>query len=158
MYLLFACICSCLHIFVFVLRMPVNVCANMHVIIVFVAYLYIFAYIVHIRTYLKKMRGAICYKMNVSRASGAACGSSYGRFCIFIKNKLKPVCAYCENRFWLKPVFDLTGFWACSIETGSVTGFRFGSRPSCFARSTSMEVPLGGIKIARNWLLSSWFY
>ena len=35
-------------------------------------------------TYLKKMRSAICYKMNVSRASGAACGSSYGRFCIFI--------------------------------------------------------------------------
>ena len=34
--------------------------------------------------YLKKMRSAICYKMNVSRASGAACGSSYGRFCIFI--------------------------------------------------------------------------
>ena len=37
----------------------------------------------HIHTYLKKMRGAICYKMNVSRASGTPCGSSYGRFCIF---------------------------------------------------------------------------
>ena len=63
----------------------------MHVIIVFAVYLCTFAYIVHIRTYLKKMRSAICYKMNVSRASGAACGSSYGRFCIFIENKLKPV-------------------------------------------------------------------
>ena len=26
------------------------------------------------------------------------------------ENKLKPVCAYCENRFCLKPLFDQTGF------------------------------------------------
>ena len=73
----------------------------------FSAYLHTCA---HIHAYLKKMRGAICYKMNVSRASGTPCGSSYGRFCIFIENKLKPVCAYRENRFWLKPVLLETGF------------------------------------------------
>ena len=61
--------------------------------------------------------------MNVSRASGTPCGSSYGLFCIFIENKLKPVCTYCENRFWLKPVLLETGFWpnrfwAWIIDTG----------------------------------------
>ena len=68
--------------------MSVHVCANMHVTIVFVAYLYIFAYIVHIRTYLKKMRGAICYKMNVSRASGALCGSVFGCFSVLLSTFL----------------------------------------------------------------------
>ena len=28
--------------------------------------------------------GTICYKMNVSRASGTPCGSSYGHFCFFV--------------------------------------------------------------------------
>ena len=42
-------------------------------------------------TYLKKMRGAIGCKMNVSRASGAACGSSY----IFDEN---------TNEFWFLEV------------------------------------------------------
>ena len=72
----------------------------------------------HTRTYLKTMRGAICCRMNVSRASGVACGSSYGRFCIFIKNKLKPFGAYCatiRNQLWLKPVLSKRSPWpACA--------------------------------------------
>ena len=56
------------------------ICAKIDTFVDFSAYLRIF---MHIRTYLKKMRGTICYKMNVSRASGTPCGSSYGRFCIF---------------------------------------------------------------------------
>ena len=50
-------------------------------------FVYIFVYLcifLYIRTYLQKMRRAICYKMSVSRSPGAACGSSYGRFCIFV--------------------------------------------------------------------------
>ena len=43
------------------------------------------------------MRSAICYKMNVSRASEAACGSSYGRFCIFIKNMCLAILAFLKN-------------------------------------------------------------
>ena len=55
------------------------ICAKIDMFVDFSAYLRIF---MNIRTYLKKMRGAICYKMNVSRASGTPCVSVFGRFCL----------------------------------------------------------------------------
>ena len=57
------------------------ICISLCILAYLFAYLCIFLYI---RTYLQKMRRAICFKMNVSRSPGAACGSSYGRFCIFV--------------------------------------------------------------------------
>ena len=47
------------------------------------------------------MRGTICCRMNVSRASGAACGSSYGCFCIFMAHIAHLFAtSYGWNRFW----------------------------------------------------------
>ena len=78
---------------------------------------------------LQTKRGAICYRMNVSRASETPCGSSYGFFCSLIEKDIETGFRICPNRFWLKPVFNQTGFLNVLAETGSVTGFRFGSRP-----------------------------
>ena len=57
------------------------ICVFVYIFVYMFVYLCIFLYI---RTYLQKMRRAICYKMSVSTGPGAACGSSYGRFCIFV--------------------------------------------------------------------------
>ena len=72
----------------------------------------------HIRNCLKTIRRAICCRTVPSRASGTPCGSSYGRFCILIKNgfqtgfrivsdNAKPVwvqTGFGWNRFCIKPV------------------------------------------------------
>ena len=38
---------------------------------------------------LQTKRGAICCRMNRSRASGTLCGSSYGRFCFLLQNLIE---------------------------------------------------------------------
>ena len=89
----------------------------------------------HIRNGLKTIRRTTCCRTVPSRASGTPCGSSYGRFCILIKKDIETGFRICPNRFWLEPVFNQTGFLNVLAETGSVTGFRFGSRPSCYTKT-----------------------
>ena len=81
---------------------------------------------------LQTKRGAICSRISVSTPSGTPRGSSYGRFFILIEKDIETGFRICPNRFWLKPVFNQTGFLNVLAETGSVTGFRFGSRPSWY--------------------------
>ena len=104
--------------------------ANINLFFDFSTYLRIF---MHIRTYLKKMRRAICYKMNVSRASGAACGSSYGRFCIFIKNIFLTILRILEklskNSFW---VFGVVAGHSGILENSIFWGGRHGKNGFLF--------------------------
>ena len=43
---------------------------------------------------LQTKRGAICYRMSVSKASGTPCGSSYGRFCLIWQQFLSKIFQY----------------------------------------------------------------